>query len=272
MADKEHLLVERRDDGVVLLTLNRPEQLNALSGSMMDRLKDVLRELELGNDVGCIVVTGAGRGFCSGGDVIGMAGAMSPEGEERPPGSEADAYESHVAAMHRTHQDLVMVFYELKIPTIALVNGPAAGAGMGLAAGADMRIASDRAFFTTAFARIGRSGDFGSTFLIRQIVGPAHARELYFTSRRLPADEALAMGFVNEVVPHNELMTRGLALASEIAAGPTRAYARMKRVFMAADAHDFRRVLDLETMFMPLSGQSSEGREFLKRFLDSSKK
>jgi len=102
-------------------------------------------------------------------------------------------------------------------------------------------------------------------------VGPARARELYFTARRVPADEALAMGLVNEVVPHDELMTRGLALASEIAAGPRHAYARMKRVFMAADAHDFRRALDLEAMFMPLSGRSSESREFLKRFLESRK-
>ena len=119
--------------------------------------------------------------------------AVSSQEEEKGPGAEMDAYELQTAFMRRSHRDLVLAFYELPIPTIALINGPAAGAGMGLAAGADMRIVSDQAFFTTAFARIGRSGDFGTTFLIRQLIGPARARELYFTSRRVSADEALAV-------------------------------------------------------------------------------
>ena len=148
------VLYERRD-AVVVLTLNRPERLNALSGELMERFGSIIRELERSRDLGCVVVTGAGRGFCSGGDVGGMADRdrAAAAAKERPPGSEIDALEEQVAGMRLMHRDVVMAFYQLPIPTLALVNGAAAGASMSLAAGADLRIASDKAFFTTAFGR-----------------------------------------------------------------------------------------------------------------------
>lgn len=264
------LLCERREDGVVILTLNRPEAMNAMSPAMFEQLASILRELRETRDAGCIVVTGSGRGFCAGGDVGAIAARDGGPAADAP-GAEFDAFEAHLNRQLGLHRDVAFAFYECPIPTIALVNGAAAGGGLALAAGADLRIASRTAVFTTAFGKVGRSGDFGGTFLLRQLVGPAIARELYFTSRRVEADEALRIGLVNEVVEAEALMARGLALAAEIAAGPRRAHARMKRVFLAADAHDAYRAAELEATFMTLSGRTSEGRAFLEAYMNRKK-
>lgn len=267
MTDANTVLLERdAETGVATITLNRPDQLNAMSGELIDRFGEVMRELEVDRSVGCVVLTGAGRGFCSGGDVGGMQQRDAASNTPREPGTDLEHWEDAAAAAWRMHRDVTLPFYRLPIPTVALVNGPAAGAGFSLACGADIRIAAEGAFFTTAFGRIGRSGDFGGTFLIRQLLGPARARELYFTSARVDAQTALDWGLVNYVYSAERLLPEGIALAARIAAGPRRAHARMKRVFEAADAHDFERVLELESMYMTLSGRSAEGRKFLAAF------
>jgi 2-(1,2-epoxy-1,2-dihydrophenyl)acetyl-CoA isomerase len=183
------------------------------------------------------------------------------------PGAEFEAYEDASRQLYWWHEEVVRRVYRFPKPVIALVNGAAAGAGLGLAGACDIRLASDRAVFTTAFARIGRSGDFGTSFFVRQLVGPAKLRELYFTADRIDAEEALLLGLVNHVYPHDELMSRGLEFAERVAAGPVRAFARMKEAFLAADAGDLDRVLAIEAKNMPLS-RGAEGRAFLQRFLE----
>jgi 2-(1,2-epoxy-1,2-dihydrophenyl)acetyl-CoA isomerase len=257
------------EDGVATIMLNRPESLNALDDDIQDGLAAAVARADTDRGVGCVVVTGAGRGFCAGGNVKGMSVRDSREAEaEHVPGKELEVWEDAARAARRMHNRIVLPLYEHSKPTIALVNGPAAGAGVGLACVCDLRIAYDSAFFTTSFGRVGRSGDFGTTFFLRQLVGPSMARQLFFTAERVSADRALEIGLVNYVYPAEEAADRCQQLARQIASGPKRAHARMKQVFRAADAGDVRLALDLEASNMTLSGRSAEGREFLRSFLD----
>src|SRR5689334_21964684 len=167
----DHLLVELRDR-VLYLTMNRPDKLNALSGEMMSGLVNSLQGAATDPKVGCVVLTGAGRGFCSGGDITAM--------RERNEGSgPAPTLEDRVASL-RSGEEASRLLHEMPKVTIAAVNGPAAGAGLSLAMACDIRIASDGARFGTAFARVGFSGDYGGTWSLTQLVGSAKARELYF--------------------------------------------------------------------------------------------
>jgi 2-(1,2-epoxy-1,2-dihydrophenyl)acetyl-CoA isomerase len=268
------VLVEKRSSGIALVTLNRPESLNALSAELMAELGQQLAEIDRDPSVSCMVMTGAGRGFCSGGDIKGMSTRDASAGEAArayEPGTELEQWENHSNQARRMHADIPGRIYEFSKPTISLVNGPAAGAGVGLALCHDITIASDRASFTTAFARIGRSGDFGTSYFLHWRVGPSKARELYFTSERIDAVRALALGMVSYIYPHDELLQRGLELAEKIAGGPVRAFARMKRAMRAADAGDVQAVLEIESMNMPLSGRSREGQRFLKQFMSRSR-
>ncbi len=266
------VLLDTDTDGVLVVSLNRPESLNALSVEVLDSLAAALTGAESDPDVGCVVITGQGRGFCSGGNVKAMA-KMTDAVSEAPPeaGSEFEAYEDAVHALLRSTDAIIGRIYRLPVPTIALVNGPVAGAGIGLACVCDMRIAAESATFLTSYARVGRSGDFGSTFFYRQLLGPAKSRELFFTSDKVDASQALALGLVNHVYPDADLRTEGLALAARIARGPRRAYGRMKEVFRAADAGDLAAVLELEARHQVISGRASEGRRVMREYIRSRK-
>ncbi|OGO45511.1 MAG: enoyl-CoA hydratase, partial [Chloroflexi bacterium RBG_16_64_32] len=179
-------------ENIATVTLNRPEKLNALSGEMMEGLVPVIEGLAEEKEVRCVVVTGAGRGFCAGGDIAGMA-----SGETLP-------NENPVARLRRL-EETSRLLHEMPKPTIAMVNGPAAGAGLSIALACDIRIAGESARFGTAFVRIGFSGDYGGTWMLQRLVGPAKARELYFTGDLIDAREAERIGMVNRVVPDDEL-------------------------------------------------------------------
>src|SRR5216683_2414818 len=159
-------------DGVAVLTLNRPDRLNAMSGPMLDALLAALPRLAEDPNVGVVVLTGAGRGFCAGGDVKMMA-----EGTEMA----GDTLEERAQGL-RDKMETSRWLHEMPKPTIAMVRGAAAGAGLSLALACDLRVASDTAKFTTAFARVGYSGDFGGSYFLTRLVGTARARELYFTA------------------------------------------------------------------------------------------
>ncbi len=270
---EQTVLFEVRDSGVAIATLNRPERLNALSGEMIDELAVVLDRADGDPAIGCLILTGAGRGFCSGGDVQGMAVRDRSAGPGAAgPGTELEAWEDRTRQTRRMHARVPQRLYELSVPTIALVNGAAAGAGLGLACACDIRLAAERAIFTTAFAQIGRSGDFATSFFLRQLVGPTVARQMYFTAERIDASTAQSLGIVSAVHAQDELLQRGIELAERIAAGPVRAFGRMKQALRAADAGDLPRVLELESLNMPLSGMSAEGHRFLQRFLEGQKR
>jgi len=249
-------LLEAFDSGVVTLALNRPERLNALSADMLAALRDSLARIAAERSVRVVVLTGAGRGFCAGGDVKRMA-------------SGAIAYDAPDAvAVLRQKMEVVRTLHDLPKPTIAMVNGPAAGAGLALALACDLRIAGASARFTTAFAKVGLPGDFGGTYLLSAIVGPARARELYLTGDVLDAQQALACGLVTRAVADAELaaVTRDLAL--RLAAGPPLAYAFMKRNLDAAQTLDLGAVLDLEADHQIAASRTADHAEATRAFVE----
>jgi 2-(1,2-epoxy-1,2-dihydrophenyl)acetyl-CoA isomerase len=251
-------LLEDVRDGVAVLTMNRPDRLNALSLPMLDALQEALPRLAASADVGVVVLTGAGRGFCAGGDVKSMA-----EGTE----AEGDTLEERAQAL-RARMETSRWLHEMPKPTIAMVRGAAAGAGLSLALACDLRIASETARFATAFARVGYSGDFGGSYYLTKLVGSARARELYFTAEILDARQAQALGVVNRVVPDADLERETRALAERLARGPRVAYRYMKRNMNAAESGTLAELLDLEAWHHSRSGETEDHREAARAFVD----
>ena len=271
MNESQDCLFELREGGIAWITLNRPDSLNAMGDRMISSLSTHLARCTRDREVRVVVVTGGGRGFCSGGDVRGQvahreAGAATPSDGARAP--LPDAFEAGVAGLYAMHMQVPVVLHTMPKPTVAAVNGPAAGAGMSLALSCDLRLASDRARFVTAFRNVGLSGDFGGTYFLTRLAGDGKARELYFTGAAVDAAEALRIGIVNRVVPHDELETETLALARAIADGPAGAYARMKRCFQIAAKGDLALSLQEEALNMSLSGLSADAREAGRAFLE----
>ena len=227
-------LLERTEHGVTTLTLNRPERLNALSPAMTAALKEALERLATDHDCGAVVIAGAGRGWCAGGDVKTMAA----RGRDQ-------TFEDRIEGLRHAHQ-LPLLIRTLPKIVIAAINGPVAGAGLGLALACDLRIAGKSARFGTAFAKIGYSGDYGGSWSLTRLVGTAKARELYFTADLIDAEEAGRLGIVNRVVGDDELATETMALARRLADGPRVALGYMKKNLFAAETEPFQTVLDLE--------------------------
>jgi 2-(1,2-epoxy-1,2-dihydrophenyl)acetyl-CoA isomerase len=251
-------LLEHTKDGVAVLTLNRPERLNAMSPPMLDAMLEALPRLAEDGEVGVVVLTGAGRGFCAGGDVKAMA-----EGTEFG----GSTLEDKAQAL-RARMEVSRWLHEMPKPTIAMVRGAAAGAGLSLAMACDMRIAGDGARFGTAFARVGYSGDFGGSFFLTRLVGTAKARELYYTADLLDARQALDIGLVNRVVPDAQLEAETMALASRLAKGPRVAYRYMKRNLNAAESGTLTDLLDLEAWHHTRTGMTDDHREAARAFVD----
>jgi 2-(1,2-epoxy-1,2-dihydrophenyl)acetyl-CoA isomerase len=251
-------LLETVKDGVAVLTLNRPDRLNAMSRPMLDALLEALPRLAEDPAVGVLVLTGAGRGFCAGGDVKAMA-----EGNELG----GQTMEEKAQAL-RARMETSRWLHEMPKPTIAMLRGPAAGAGLSLAMACDMRIASDTARLGTAFARVGYSGDFGGSYYLTQLVGTAKARELYFTADLLDAQQALGLGLVNRVVPDARLEEETMALASRLARGPRVAFRYMKRNMNAAESASLKDMLDLEAWHHTRTGMTEDHREAARAFVE----
>lgn len=257
----DHLLADL-SEGVLTLTLNRPEARNAMSGEMNAALQTALAAAELDNSVRCIVLTGAGKGFCAGGDVKGMAAS----GDGTVGDNTIDA------AIHRQRLNQRATsgkLYAMPKPTLAALPGAAAGAGLALALACDMRIMASNAIMTTAFARVGFSGDYGGTYFMSQLVGTAKARQLYFLSERVSADEALALGLTNWVCKPEELASKTSEIARQLASGPTVAYRYMKenfnRVISSGDLDD---CMDLEATHHIHCGQTEDHRNATKAFVE----
>jgi len=251
-------LLQAIKDGVAILTLNRPDRLNAMSGEMLDAMLEALPRLADDPAVGVVVLTGAGRGFCAGGDVKAMA-----EGREFG----GTTLEEKAQAL-RTRMEVSRWLHELPKPTIAMVRGAAAGAGLSLALACDLRVASDNARFATAFARVGYSGDFGGSWFLTQLVGTAKARELYYTAEIVDAAQALALGMVNRVVPDARLEDETLAFARKLANGPRVALRYMKRNMNAAETGSLKEHLDLEAWHHTRTGMTEDHREAARAFVE----
>ena len=251
-------LLEGRKDKVAVLTLNRPDRLNAMSPAMLDALLEALPRLAADPEVGVVVLTGAGRGFCAGGDVKAMA-----EGREFG----GTTLEEKAQAL-RSRMEVSRWLHEMPKPTIAMVRGAAAGAGLSLALACDLRVAGDSARFATAFARVGYSGDFGGSWFLTQLVGTAKARELYYTADIVDASQARELGIVNRVVPDGHLEEETMALAARLAQGPRIAYRYMKRNFNAAESGTLKDLLDLEAWHHTRCGLTEDHLDAAKAFVE----
>ena len=249
------------DKGVLTLTLNRPEARNAMSGPMTAALAQQLAWAELEAAVKCVVLTGAGRGFCAGGDVKGMA--------SRGDGTVGDNTIDGAIHRQRVNQRATAgKLFRMPKPTLAALPGAAAGAGLSLALACDLRIMAAEAIMTTAFARVGFSGDYGGTYFLTQLVGSAKARELYYLSGRVTAEEALRLGLTNWVCPGDELALKTREIALGLARGPTVAFRYMKENLNRAMGGDVDDCLDLEATHHVHCGQTADHREAARAFVE----
>ncbi len=244
-------ILESFDDGVFTITLNRPDKLNAFAGDMRERMVAALDRAAARAGVRTVVLTGAGRGFCAGGDVGRM--------RELRDGADGAA---DFRALLETGRDVVSRLAALPVPTIAAVNGVAAGAGMNLALACDLRIASDLASFGETFVKIGLQPDWGGTHHLPRLVGTAKALELAWLGDVIDAAEALRIGLVNRVVPHAELADAVRDLAGRLATAPQNAVRAIKRTMRAGAQASLAEAFALENeaqMTLWMSPDVTEG-------------
>jgi 2-(1,2-epoxy-1,2-dihydrophenyl)acetyl-CoA isomerase len=252
----EQQLIETISDGVATLTLNRPDRLNALTMQMTDALLEALPRLAGDPAVGVIVLTGAGKGFCAGGDVKRMAG--DPDERSRP-----GAVENL-----RGRMEVSRLLHEIPKVTIAMVNGAAAGAGCAMALACDLRFVGQSARLVTAFAKVGFSGDFGGSYFLSKLIGTGKARELYFTADPLDSTQALALGVANRVYPDEKLAEATMEFARKLAKGPRIALGLMKANFNAAENGSLGELLDLEAKHQVETGRTEDHKEAARAFVE----
>ncbi|MEM9303660.1 MAG: enoyl-CoA hydratase-related protein [Pseudomonadota bacterium] len=243
------------EDGVARIVLNRQSAFNAFDQPLASALRDALEQLRARSDARCLVVTGAGKAFCAGGDVVGFNAA----GDAAPSAIRSIVLHLHAAVNH---------LLALEMPVIAAINGPTAGAGMGLFMGADLAIASDKANFTMAYTAIGASPDGSSTFFLPRLVGLRRAMELTLTNRRLSAEEALDWGLVNEVVPADELDAVVAKRAAALAAGPTKAFATARRLLADSFQTAAQAQMEREIEGIAAMGATDDFREGCAAFVE----
>lgn len=253
-------LLAQLQDGVLTLTLNRPAARNAMSKAMNLALQEQLALAEFNPAVKCLVLTGAGQGFCAGGDVKGMAAAGDGT-------VGAQTIDEAIARQRLNQRATAGKLFKMPKPTIAALPGAAAGAGLSLALACDLRVMASTAIMTTAFARVGFSGDYGGTYFLTQLVGSAKARELYYLSDRVSAEEALRLGLTNWVCPPDELMHKTREIALRLAKGPTVAFRYMKENLNRAMAGEVDDCLDLEATHHIHCGQTEDHREATQAFV-----
>jgi 2-(1,2-epoxy-1,2-dihydrophenyl)acetyl-CoA isomerase len=253
-------LLETLESGIATLTMNRPQARNALSRDMMAGLAEALPRLANDPAVRLVVLTGAGDAFCSGGDVKGFAksAAGAPV---------THTFDQKVTDL-RARMEVSRWLHEMPKPTLAVIPGPAAGAGLSLALACDMRIAANEAKLTTAFSKIGLSGDFGGSFFLNHLVGAGKAREMYFTGQVLRGDEALHIGLVQRAVPAAELADAARAWAAELAALPTVAVGYMKRNLNVGLRGSLSDVLDAEAIHMIRTFETDDHKGAAAAFVD----
>jgi len=251
-------LLETIEDGVATLTLNRPDRLNAFSPESLGGLREAFTRLGNDSSVGAIVLTGAGRAFCAGGDIK----TMGKRAEQ--------TYEQRLEGLRAMHQLPALMRMVPKV-IIAMINGPATGAGLGLAMSCDLRMAARSARLGTAFLGMGFSGDFGGSWLMTRLVGTAKARELYFLGELIGAEEAERIGLVSRAVDDAMLASETFALARRIADGPRVALGYMKRNLHAAETEPFGPVLEMEAVHQARTGQTEDHKEAVRAFIEKRK-
>ena len=256
MTDVSSDLLVEVEDRVATLTFNRPDKLNAMSRDMIDGTIEALREFAESETVGVVVLTGAGRAFCAGGDVSTMA-----SGEAQP------TFEQKIDRQRRG-QELSRLLNTIPKVTVAAVNGYAMGAGLGMALSCDLRFASSAAKFGTAFAKVGFGGDYGTTWQLTRLVGPSLAKELLFLADIIDAHEAHRIGLVNRVLEAESFAADVGELVRRIGHGPLVSYRWMKENVNLAVTSDFHTLLDRESISHLRCGETEDHREGVKAFME----
>ena len=244
-------------DKVGYITLNRPDKLNALNAEMISGMKAALTDWAMDPEIGCVVLTGEGRAFCAGGDVSAMAAG----------GGKPLTLEQKVDGL-RFGQEVCWLLHSMPKIAIAAVNGFAMGAGLGIAMSCDLRIASDKAKFGTAYAKVGFGGDWGTTWQLTQLLGEAKAKELMIFADIIDAEEAHRINLVNRVVDHDLLQSAVEEMATKIAHGPLVSYRYMKENINLAVRSDFRTILDREAFTHIRCGETEDHKEGTTAFVE----
>jgi 2-(1,2-epoxy-1,2-dihydrophenyl)acetyl-CoA isomerase len=250
------VLLEANHEGIATLLLNRPERLNALNNELATALNEALGRIAADDRVRVVVITGAGRAFCAGGDLGALAkGHQTGATHELEP-------------LLRAGMQMVLKMRTMPQPVIAAVNGAAAGAGMNIALATDIRIAAEEATFGQNFAKVGLFPDYGGTYFLPQLVGPAKAAELFYTGDMIDAKTALALGLVNQVVPAAQLEAAVKTLASKIAQGPSLAIRAVKKALFASEEKELSLALDNEVREQIRCYLSEDCSEGIRAFFD----
>ncbi len=253
-------LLESKRDGIAILTMNRPEARNALSQPMLAALNEALPRLAADPDIGAVVITGAGGAFCAGGDVKGFVSNDGGANHGRSP--------EQAAHLLRQSMEVSRWLHDMPKITIASIPGATAGAGLSIALACDFRIAARGAKITTAFAKVGLSGDFGGTYFLTQLVGSAKAKELYLLSDVILAEEAERLGIVNRAVDPRELEAETMALAKRFASGARITQGLMKKNLNIAEKGDMLLSFDTEALNHSRSAQTEDHAEAAKAFVE----
>src|SRR5882672_5576508 len=250
-------LTIERDGRVLILTLNRPDKLNALTPELHRLLHASVIDAAHDSNVGAVVLTGAGRAFCSGGDMGGRkdSAAAAPTLEQR-----ADEL--------RHHGEAARLLHEMPKPTLAMINGAAAGAGLALALACDLRIAADQAVLTTSYVKVALSGDLGSSYFLTQLVGSARARQLMLLSEKIDAAEAHRIGLINRIAEAGMLRAATMQVARQLAQGPAVALRYIKRNLLCAETGSLSEVMDSEAFGMARCGRTQDVKEAAQAFRD----
>jgi 2-(1,2-epoxy-1,2-dihydrophenyl)acetyl-CoA isomerase len=253
------MVLQNLDRGLLTITMNRPDRRNALNPDMTRGLVEAARRASEDHEVRAVLLKGAGGTFCVGGDVKSMAEGRAPL-----------PYEAKLANLRRG-MEVSRILHQMPKPVVAQVDGAAAGAGLSIALACDLRVAGETAKITTAFAKVGLSGDYGGTYFLTHLVGSAKARELYLTSPVLSAREALALGIVTRVVPDAEVEAAAQELATSLAQGPTVTLGYIKKNINNAEHLSLEACFDAEAMHHSRCGDTADHKEAAKAFVEKRK-
>ena len=248
--------MESRQGSIVSLVLNRPEKLNAVNNELATALIDAFTRLEEDPSVHVVILSSAGRAFCAGGDLT-LIGKTRETGETK-----------HLEPLLRSGMHAVLKIRTMPQPVIAVVQGPAAGAGMNIALAADIRLASEDATFGQNFTRVGLFPDFGGTYFLPQLVGPAKAAELFYTGEMVDAQTALRLGIVNHVYPAAQLEAAARTMAEKIAAGPPVSIRAIKKAVFTAQKEELAHALEMEVRQQIHCYLSEDCREGIRAFME----
>ena len=253
------MVLQKLDRGLLTITMNRPDRRNALNPDMTRGLVDAARRAAEDHDVRAVLLKGAGGTFCVGGDVKSMAEGRAPL-----------PFEAKRVNLRRG-MEVSRILHQMAKPVVAQVDGAAAGAGLSIALACDLRIASESAKITTAFAKVGLSGDYGGTYFLTQMLGSAKARELYLMSPVLTAQEALSLGMVSKVVPDAEIDSAAHELALSLAQGPSVTLGYIKTNINNAESLSLETCFDAEAIHHTRCGDTADHKEAAKAFVEKRK-